>query len=71
METRNSKGPLAMDFEDLEPRAKPAKPKDLSSHSVEELRDYVGRLQAEIARAEQAIAAKQSYRAGAEAFFKR
>ena len=60
-----------MDFEELEPRAKPAKPKDLSAYSVEELKDYVARMQAEIARAEAAMAAKQSYRSSADAFFKK
>lgn len=39
--------------------------------SVGELRSYIAALQGEIARAEAAIAAKQSHRAGADAFFKK
>jgi uncharacterized small protein (DUF1192 family) len=60
-----------MDLEDLEPRKRQIKPKDLSGFSIEELGEYIQRLQAEIARAEQAIAAKQAHRGGAEALFKR
>ena len=60
-----------MDFEDLEPRKQPPKPKDLSGWSVDELNAYIANLQAEIERARAVIAGKQSHRAGAEAFFKR
>jgi uncharacterized small protein (DUF1192 family) len=60
-----------MDFDELEPRAKPAKPRDLSSYSVEEMKEYIARMQAEIARVEAALAAKQSYRSSADAFFKK
>ena len=60
-----------MDFDDLEPRAKPGKPRDLSSYSVEEMQEYIARMQAEIARVEAALAAKQSYRSTADAFFKK
>ena len=60
-----------MDFEDLEPRKQPPKPRDLSSWSVDELNAYIGNLQAEIARAKETIAAKQAHRSGADAFFKK
>ncbi|HEX6980156.1 MAG TPA: DUF1192 domain-containing protein [Alphaproteobacteria bacterium] len=60
-----------MDLEDLEPRKKPSKPKDLTPYSVEELNEYIAQLQAEIERARAAIAAKQAHRAGADAFFKK
>lgn len=60
-----------MDIEDLEPRRKPAKPKDLGPFSIEELNDYIAQLQAEIERARAAIAAKQSHRAGADVLFKK
>ncbi|MBI4968271.1 MAG: DUF1192 domain-containing protein [Rhodospirillales bacterium] len=60
-----------MDLEELEPRAKPAKPTDLAPFSVAELNDYIARLEAEIARARQAIAAKSNHRASADAFFKK
>jgi uncharacterized small protein (DUF1192 family) len=60
-----------MEFEDLEPRKQPPKPRDLSGWSVDELNAYIANLQAEIERARGVIAGKQSHRAGAEAFFKR
>ena len=59
------------DLEDLEPRKKPVQSKDLSPWSIEELRDYIARLEAEIARARQAIAAKAAQRKGAESLFKK
>jgi uncharacterized small protein (DUF1192 family) len=60
-----------MDLDDLEPTKKPAKPKDLSTWSIEELETYIARLEAEIARTRVVIAAKQSHRSGAEALFRR
>lgn len=45
-------------------------PPTLDGWSVDELRDYVAALQAEIARAEAAIAGRQSHRSAADAFFK-
>lgn len=59
-----------MDTDDLEPLKKNPKPKDLSSMSIGELKEYIAGLQAEIARAEAAIAHKDKARAGAAAFFK-
>jgi len=59
-----------MDTDDLEPIAKKTKPKDLSRMSIEDLREYIDGLKAEIARAEKAIGAKSKARAGAENFFK-
>ncbi len=60
-----------MDLEDLDPRKKPSKPKDLTPYSVEELNEYIAQLEAEIERARAAIAAKQAHRAGADALFKK
>ena len=60
-----------MDLDDLEPAKKPPKPKDLSTWSVEELDAYIARLEAEIARVREVVAAKQSHRSGAEALFRR
>ena len=60
-----------MDFEDLEPHKQPAKPRDLSSWSVEDLNEYIANLQAEIARTQKMIASKQGHRAAADAFFKK
>jgi len=60
-----------MDFDELEPRRKPAAPKDLSNYSIGDLEEYIAALEAEIARARDAIKAKQAVRAGADAFFKK
>lgn len=43
---------------------------DLDVLSIEALNDYIEELRSEIGRAEEKIAAKQSARSGAEAFFK-
>ena len=59
-----------MDLEDLEPRKQPAKPRDLTTLSVEELEDYIARMEAEIARVRAAIAAKRTQRSAADSFFK-
>jgi uncharacterized small protein (DUF1192 family) len=62
-----------MDLDDLEPK----KPKtqelgqDLSKHSVGELEALIETLRAEIARVEEALAAKQSSKSAAESVFKR
>ena len=60
-----------MEFEDLEPRKQPLKPRDLSSWSVGDLNDYIANLQAEIDRAQDMIKSKQGHRSAADAFFKK
>ena len=59
-----------MDLEDLEPRNKTAKPKDLETLGVEELEAYIETLEAEIARVKEKLAAKKAYLSGAESLFK-
>ncbi|HIC81746.1 MAG TPA: DUF1192 domain-containing protein [Kiloniellaceae bacterium] len=59
-----------MDIEDLEPRKQRPKPKDLDSLGIDQLEEYLVELQAEVARVEEKIATKKSYRSGADAFFK-
>ncbi|MBL8830994.1 MAG: DUF1192 domain-containing protein [Rhodospirillales bacterium] len=59
-----------MEFEDLEPKNKIVKPKDLSGWGIGELQAYIERLEGEIARAKAAIAAKDKHRAAAASFFK-
>lgn len=46
-------------------------PAALDGWGVEELRDYIAALRAEIARAEAAIAARESQRSAADALFRR
>lgn len=60
-----------MDEQDLEPLTKRQKPKDLEVMSVDALNDYIAGLEAEIARARAAIAAKESHKTAAESFFKK
>jgi uncharacterized small protein (DUF1192 family) len=60
-----------MEFEDLEPKHKIVKPKDLSTWGVAELEAYIARLEGEIARARAEIGKKGSHRAAADAFFKK
>jgi len=43
----------------------------LDTLGVEELRDYIGELKDEIARAEADIARKQSHKSAADAFFRK
>ena len=59
-----------MEFEDLEPKNKIVKPKDLSGWGIAELEAYIARLESEIERARAAIKAKDSHRTAAAAFFK-
>jgi uncharacterized small protein (DUF1192 family) len=60
-----------MDLEDLEPRAKKPALKNLEEMSIEALKDYTARLEAEIVRANETIARKQKARTGADSFFKK
>ena len=59
-----------MDTEDDSPKAAPARP-DLEGMSIAALEEYIAELEAEIARARAAIAAKQAVRGSAEGLFKR
>jgi uncharacterized small protein (DUF1192 family) len=60
-----------MDTDDLEPRKPLAKPKDLDSMSIEELRDYIADMEAEIVRVKGKIDAKLKHRAAMDGVFKR
>jgi uncharacterized small protein (DUF1192 family) len=60
-----------VDEDDLTPRLKAPKPKDLTVMAVADLEAYIVELEVEIARARAAITAKQKQRGGAEALFKR
>jgi uncharacterized small protein (DUF1192 family) len=60
-----------MDFEELEPRKQPPKPRDLSTWSVDELNLYIENLQGEIGRVREVLQSKQGHRAAADAFFKK
>ncbi|HEX4191647.1 MAG TPA: DUF1192 domain-containing protein, partial [Stellaceae bacterium] len=57
----------AVDEEELEPRLKQPKLRDLGPLSIAELETYITELKAEILRVENDIAAKRKQRGGAEA----
>ena len=59
-----------MDPEDLEPRNKTAKPRDLDAMGIGELQDYLESLEAECRRVQEKIAAKKAYLSGAANLFK-
>ncbi len=60
-----------MDDEELEPRNKPAKKRDLSVMAIAELEAYIVSLEEEIGRARNEIVAKRRQRGGADSLFKR
>ena len=62
---------MAFETDDLEPLKKKSQPRNLDPMSVEELREYVDALKAEIVRVEEKIKAKQSHAAAAASFFKK
>ena len=62
---------MAFETDDLEPLKKKSQPRNLDPMSVEELREYIAVLKAEIARVEDKIKAKQSHASAAASFFKK
>lgn len=60
-----------MDEDELEPRRKTPKKRDLTLLAIAELETYIVELEEEIARTRQEIAAKRKQRGGAESLFKR
>lgn len=62
---------MALDTDDLEPRAPKPQPVDLETLSIEELHAYIASMQAEIARVQAVIDTKEGHRNSAEAVFKK
>ena len=62
---------MAFDLDDLDPRHKKPQPKNLDDMNIEDLREYVAVLKAEIDRVEAKMKAKQSHAAAAASFFKK
>ena len=60
-----------MDEEELEPRNKRPRPKDLTLMGVAELEAYIAELESEITRTRAEITVKLGQRRGAESLFKR
>jgi uncharacterized small protein (DUF1192 family) len=59
-----------MDTDDLEPQQQKPAPKNLEEMSIEALGEYIGGLEAEIARVREAIKGKQGAQSDADQFFK-
>ena len=62
---------MAFDLDDLDPRQKKTQLKNLDAMNIEDLQEYVAALQAELARVEEKIKAKQSHAATAASLFKK
>jgi uncharacterized small protein (DUF1192 family) len=62
---------MAFETDDLELLKKKSQPRNLDPMSVEELREYITVLKAEIVRVEEKIKAKQSHASAAASFFKK
>lgn len=60
-----------MELEDLEPRNKAKKPKDLSNWSFDDLQAYITAMEAEIVRARAAIDQKKGVASVADSLFKK
>lgn len=62
---------MAFELDDLDPRQKKTQPKNLDVMNVEDLKEYVVTLKAELERVEAKIKAKQSHAAAAASLFKK
>ena len=62
---------MAFDLDDLDPRQKKPKPLNLDEMNIDDLKEYVATLKAEIERVEAKIKAKQGHASAAASFFKR
>jgi uncharacterized small protein (DUF1192 family) len=62
---------MAFDIDDLDPRQKKSQPRNLDTMNIDDLKEYVAVLKAELARVEEKITAKQSHAAAAASLFKR
>jgi uncharacterized small protein (DUF1192 family) len=62
---------MAFDLDDLDPRQKKTQPKNLDVMNVEDLKEYVIALKAELERVEAKIKAKQNHAATAASLFKK
>jgi uncharacterized small protein (DUF1192 family) len=62
---------MAFDLDDLDPKQKKPQLKNLDAMNIEDLKEYVAVLKAELARVEEKIKAKQSHAAVAASLFKK
>ena len=62
---------MAFDLDDLDPRNAKKKPLNLDDMNIEDLKEYIAVLKAEIVRVEEKLKAKQSHASAAASFFKK
>ena len=62
---------MAFELDDLDPRNGKKKPLNLDDLNIEDLKEYVATLKAELERVETKIKAKQSHASAAASLFKR
>ena len=62
---------MAFDLDDLDPRQKKSQPKNLDALNIEDLKEYIAVLRAEIVRVEEKLKAKQSHASVAASLFKK
>jgi uncharacterized small protein (DUF1192 family) len=62
---------MAFDLDDLDPRQKKPQPKNLDAMNIEDLKEYIAVLKAEIVRVEDKLKAKQSHASVAASLFKK
>jgi uncharacterized small protein (DUF1192 family) len=62
---------MAFDLDDLDPKQKKSQPRNLDTMNIEDLKEYVVVLRAELERVETKIKAKQSHAAAAASLFKK
>jgi len=62
---------MAFDLDDLDPRQKKTQPKNLGAMNIDDLKEYIAVLKAEIVRVEEKLKAKQSVASAAASFFKK
>jgi uncharacterized small protein (DUF1192 family) len=62
---------MAFDLDDLDPRQKKPQLKNLDAMNIEDLKEYIAVLKAEIVRVEEKLKAKQSHAAAAATLFKK
>jgi uncharacterized small protein (DUF1192 family) len=62
---------MAFDLDDLDPRQKKTQPRNLDVMNIDDLKEYIVVLKAEIARVEDKLKAKQGHAAVAASLFKK
>jgi uncharacterized small protein (DUF1192 family) len=62
---------MAFDLDDLDPRQKKPQLKNLDAMNIDDLKEYIAVLKAEIVHVEDKLKAKQSHASAAASFFKK